>query len=105
MSLEVIFLVTKQRELEKNSTKRKLAVIFLKKNSKMVLTNRPKNVIKNIARYIKNISTHLKNSGKHLSKKQKNQYGLDYLFNEDNEKHNAFKDARDLFNERRSTFT
>ena len=52
----------------------------------MVLTNRPKNVIKNIARYIKNISTHLKNYGKHLSKKQKNQYGLDYLFNEDNEK-------------------
>ena len=71
MSLEVIFLVTKQRELEKNSTKRKLAVIFLKKNSKMVLTNRPKNVIKNIARYIKNISTHLKNYGKHLSKKKK----------------------------------
>ena len=67
-------------------------------------TNRQKNVIKkNIARYIKNISMHFKNYGKHLSKKQKNQYGLDYLFNEDNEKHiNAFKDARDLLNERRS---
>ena len=103
MSLEVIFLVTKQRELEKNSTKRKLPVIFLKKKSKMVLTNRPKNVIKNIARYIKNISTHLKNYGKHLSKKQKSQYGLDHLFNEDDKKPvNKFKDARDLLNERRS---
>ena len=36
-------------------------------------------------------------------KKQKDQYGIDYLFNEDNKKHiNAFKDARDLLNERRS---
>ena len=35
MSLEVIFLVTKQRELEENFTKEKLPVIFLKKKSKM----------------------------------------------------------------------
>ena len=36
-------------------------------------------------------------------KKQKDQYGIDYSFNEDNKKHiNAFKDARDLLNERRS---
>ena len=76
---------------------------FKEKEQDGTLTNRQKNVIKNIARYIKNISIHLKNSGKHLSKKQKNRYGLDYLFNEDNEKHiNAFKDARDLLNERRS---
>ena len=46
------------------------------------LTNRQKNVIKNIARYIKNISRHLKNYGKHLNKIQKHQYGLDYLYNE-----------------------
>ena len=37
MSLEVIFLVTKQKELEENSTKKKLPVRFLKKKSKMVL--------------------------------------------------------------------
>ena len=49
---------------------------------------------------------HLKNYGKHLSKKQKNQYGWDYLFNEDNENHiNTFKDARDLLNERRSNLS
>ena len=79
------------------------SMFFKEKEQDGTLTNRQKNVIKNIARYIKNISMHLKNYGKHLSKKQKNQYGLDYLFNEDNEKHiNAFKDARDLLNERRS---
>ena len=49
---------------------------------------------------------HLKNYGKDLSKKQKNQYGLDYLFNEDNETHiNAFQEARTLFNERRSNLS
>ena len=37
MSLEVIFLVTKQRELEENSTKKKLPLCFLKKKSKMAL--------------------------------------------------------------------
>ena len=106
MSLEVIFLVTKQRELEENSTKKKLPVCFKEKEQDGDLTNRQNNVTKNIARYIKNIGTHLKNYGKYLSKKQKNQYGLDYLFNEDNEKHiNAFKDARDLLNERRSNLS
>ena len=37
MSVEVIFLVTKQRELEGNSTKKKLPVCFLKIKSKIVL--------------------------------------------------------------------
>ena len=47
---------------------------------------------------------HLKTFGKHLNKIQKNQYGLDYLFNEhiSNNDIYAFKDARDLLNERRS---
>ena len=49
---------------------------------------------------------HLKNYGKHLSKKQKSQYGLDYLFNDDNEKDiNAFKEVREIFNERRSNLS
>ena len=52
-------------------------MFFKEKEQDGTLTNRQKNVIKNIAGYIKNISTHLKNYGKHLSKKQ---YGLDYLF-------------------------
>ena len=37
MILKVTFLVKKQRELERNFTKRKLPVIFFKKKSKMAL--------------------------------------------------------------------
>ena len=50
---------------------------------------------------------HLKTFGKHLNKIQKNQYGLDYLFNEhiSNNNINAFKVARELFNERRSNLS
>ena len=82
------------------------SMFFKEKEQDGTLTNRQKNVIKNIARYIKNISRHLKNCGKHLNKIQKHQYGLDYLFNEDKEKHiNVFKDARDLLNERRSNIS
>ena len=56
----------------------------------------------NDERYLKNISKHLKNLKKHFKKYQ---YGLDYLFNEpttSNNDINAFKEARKLFNERRS---
>ena len=92
------------KRIRRKLHKKEAASMFFKdKQQDGTLTNRQKNVIKDTARYIKNISMHLKNYRKHLSKKQKNQYGLDYLFNEDNEKHiNAFKDARDLLNERRS---
>ena len=92
-----------RRKLYKKEAAR---IFFIEKEQDGTLTNRQKNVIKNIARYIKNISTHLKNYGKHLSKKQKYQYDFDYLFNEDNEKQiNVFKDARDLLNERRSNLS
>ena len=56
----------------------------------------------NDERYLKNFSKHLKNLKKHFKKYQ---YGLDYLFNEPttlNNDINAFKEARKLFNERRS---
>ena len=59
MSLEVIFLVKKQRELEINSIKRKLSLMFLKEKDN--LTNKEKKVLKNIDRYTKNISMHIKN--------------------------------------------
>ena len=48
---------------------------------------------------------HLKNFKKHFKKLQKNQYGLDYLFNEparQNNSINATNDVRTLLNERRS---
>ena len=81
------------------------------KEQKGSLINEEKKVLKNIDRYLKNISMHLKNLKKHFKKYQ---YGLDYLFNEHNEEDyitesqasnnniNAMKDARKLFNERRS---
>ena len=54
---------------------------------------------------------HFKDLKKHFKKLQKYQYGLDYLFNEHNEEEyttnndiTAFKEARELFNERRSNF-
>ena len=54
---------------------------------------------------------HLKDLKKHFKKLQKYQYGLDYLFNEHTEEDyttnndiNAFKEARELLNERRSNF-
>ena len=76
---------------------------FKEKEQDGTLTNRQKNVVKNIARYVKNINTYLKSFGKHLNKSQKHQYGLDYLFDDHNEKPtNAFKDARDLLNEYRT---
>ena len=66
-------------------------------------------MLRNDERYLKNISMHLKNLKKHFKKLQKYQYGLDYLFNEHNEEDytsnndiNAFKEARNLLNERRS---
>ena len=73
------------------------------------LTNNEKKVLKNIDQYLKNISKHLKNS--------KYQYGLDYLFNEDNEEDyteepltsnndiDAIQETRQLFNDRRSNLS
>ena len=61
-------------------------------------------MLRNDERYLKNIRKHLKNLKKHFKKYQ---YGLDYLFNEpttSNNDTNVLKDARKLFNERRSNF-
>ena len=106
MSLEVIFLVKKKRELEINFYKKEAVYNFLKeKEQKDGLKNEEKKVLKNIDRYPKNISTHLKNLKKHFKKLQKYQYGIDYLFNEKSEDDytsnkdiNAFQEAKMLFN-------
>ena len=61
------------KRIRRKLYKKEAASMFFKeKEQDDTLTNRQKNVIKNIARYIKNISTHLKNYGKHLSKKKIN---------------------------------
>ena len=82
------------------------------------MTNKEKNVLKNIDRYAKNISKHLKNLKKHFKKLHKYEHNtthdLDYLFNEHNEEDritepitlnndiNAIQETRKLLNERRS---
>ena len=83
MSLEIIFLVKKQRELEKKLRRIEAVYNVLKeKEQKGSLTSRQKNMLRNGERYLKNICKHLKNLKKHFKKYQ---YGLDYLFNEHNE--------------------
>ena len=77
--------------------------VLKEKEQKGSLTSRQKNMWRNDERYLKNISIYLKNLKEHFKKYQ---YGLDYLFNESatlNNDPNVFKDARKLFNERRSS--
>ena len=70
------------KRIRKKLYKKEAASHFFKeKEQDGTLTNRQKNLIKNIAIYIRNISRHLKNLKKHL-KKSNYQYSLDYLFNE-----------------------
>ena len=76
--------------------------VLKEEEQKGSLTSRQENMLRDGERYLKNISKHLKNLKKHFKKYQ---YGLDYLFNEPttlNNDINAFKEARKLFNERRS---
>ena len=90
------------KRITKKLYKKEAASYFFKeKEQERSLTNRQKNVIKNIDRYLKNISKHLKNLKKHLKKSKKYQYDTDYLFNEHNDI-NVFQEARTLLNEHRN---
>ena len=92
--------------IRKNLYKKEAVSIFFKeKKQKGSLTNKQKNVLKNIGKYLKNTSKHLVNLKKHFKTLQKYQYGIDYLFNERNEESNAFQEAKKLFNERRSNLS
>ena len=59
--------------------------VLKEKEQKDSLTSRQKNMLRNDEKYLKNISKHLKNLKKHFKKYQ---YGIDYLFDEDNEEDN-----------------
>ena len=70
MNVEVIFLVKKQRELEKKLHKKEANYNFLKdKEQNGSLTNSEKKMLKKIDR-------HLKNFKKYLEKLQKYQYNV-----------------------------
>ena len=83
--------------------------VLKEKEQKDSLTSRQKNMLRNDEKYLKNISKHLKNLKKHFKKYQ---YGIDYLFNEDNEEDNilnndikAINDVRTLLNELRDNLS
>ena len=77
------FLNNETKRIRRKLYKKEAASHFFKeREDDDTITDRQKNVLKNIARYIKNISTHLKNFKKH-HKKQNNHYRLDHLFNKD----------------------
>ena len=80
---------------------------FLKKKEQEgSLTNIQKNELRNVERYLKNNSMHLKNFKKCLKKLERYQYGLDHLFNDEDEEDyitepltsNNSINARKLFN-------
>ena len=83
--------------------------VLKEKEQKDSLTSRQKNMLRNDEKYLKNISKHFKNLKKHFKKYQ---YGIDYLFNEDNEEDNilnndikAINDVRTLLNELRDNIS
>ena len=97
------------KRIRKKLYKKEVSSYFFKeKEQEGSLTNRQKNVLKNIDRCLKNINKHLKNLKKHFKKSKKYQYDTDYLFNEEdyttNNDINAFQEARMLLNGRRSNF-
>ena len=70
------------KRLREKLYKKEAVYNFLKeKEQNGSLTNRQKNLLRNVERYLKNISMHLKNLKKHFKKYQ---CGIDYLFNEHN---------------------
>ena len=97
------------KRIRKKLYKKEAASYFFKeKEQEGSLTNRQKNVVKNIDRYIKNISKHLKNLKKHFKKSKKYQYDIDYLFNEGNASNNdinVIKEVWELFNELKSNYS
>ena len=79
-----------------------------KKEQEGSLTNIQKNELRNVERYLKNIGMHLKNFKKYLKKLERYQYGLDHLFNEEEEDYitsNNSINARKLFNEVKSNLS
>ena len=85
---------------------------FLKKKEQEgSLTNIQKNELRNVERYLKNIGMHLQNFKKYLKELERYQYGLDHLFNEEEDyiteplTSNNSINARKLFNEVRSNLS
>ena len=96
-----------KKVIRKKLYKKKAASHFFKeRENDGTLTDKQRNVLKNIARYTKNISKHLKNLSKHQKKSEKYSHDIDHLFSKkDNNNINTFQEARELFNECRSNLS
>ena len=75
---------------------------FKEREDDSTLTDRQRNVLKNIDGYIKNISKNLKNLKKHQKKSEKYSHNIGDLFTK-KDTSNPFNDARKLFNKYRSS--
>ena len=71
---------------------------FKTRENDNTLTDRQRNVLRNIARYSKNISEHLKNLSKHQKKSEKYDFNISHLFSKKKDT-NKFQKARMLLNE------
>ena len=75
----------KQKRIRKELYKKEAVYTFLKgKEQEGTITNKQKNVLKNIDRYLKKLTSDLRKLQKYHDNTT---YGLDYLFNEVNEEH------------------
>ena len=69
----------KKKVIRRKLYKKNQPVIFSKKENDGTLTDRQRNVLKNIARYTKNISKHLKSLSKHQKKSEKYGHDIDHF--------------------------
>ena len=85
--------------------KKEAASHFFKyRESDNTLTDRQRNVLRNIARYSKNTSKHLKNLSKHQKKSEKYDFNISHLFSKKKDT-NKFQKARMLLNEYRTNLS
>ena len=85
--------------------KKEAASHFFKyRESDNTLTDRQRNVLRNIARYSKNISKHLKNLSKHQKKSEKFDFNINHLFSKKKD-NNKFQKARMLLNEHKTNLS
>ena len=85
--------------------KKEAASHFFKyRESDNTLTDRQRNVLRNIARYSKNTSKHLKNLSKHQKKSEKYDFNISHLFSKKKD-NNKFQKPKMLLNEHKTNLS
>ena len=97
MMLEVIFQITKKKVIRRKLYKKEAASHFFKnRENDSTLTDRQRNVLRNIAIYSKNIS-------KHHKKSEKYDFNISHLFSKKD--NNKFQKARTFLNEHKTNLS